>query len=319
MAEQMAADTAARAASRSRSSSGATSTAGRISGAGSVSRSSRCRLTSSRCRRSCGTAGRDLVVETGVARGGSLILSATILQRGRQGPSDRDRHRHPSAQPKADRGPPVELDRIALIEGSSIDRQRRRAGRGSSLPRPRRVMVILDSNHTHEHVLAELELYAPMVSPGQHLVVADTIVEKLPAQAHRPRPWGPATTLPPHSRRGEGCIRSSYPPHASITSCSSPPRPGATCAGWLTRREVSMSTYLLGAKNPEVGRQVAAQCAHDPAFSVGGLLDNNPELWGRVVVGDPSSRRLRRDRPSLEGRSECRLRQPRVRDDRATS
>jgi len=48
-----------------------------------------------------------------------------------------------------------------------------------------------------------------------------------------------------------------------------------------------MSTYLLGAKNPEVGRQVAAQCAHDPAFSVGGLLDNNSDLWGRVVAGLP--------------------------------
>ncbi len=48
-----------------------------------------------------------------------------------------------------------------------------------------------------------------------------------------------------------------------------------------------MSTYLLGAKNPEVGRQIAAQCAHDPTFSVGGLIDNNPELWGRVVAGIP--------------------------------
>lgn len=46
-----------------------------------------------------------------------------------------------------------------------------------------------------------------------------------------------------------------------------------------------MSTYLLGAKNPEIGRQVAAQRAHDPTFEVGGLLDNNHELWGRTVSG----------------------------------
>jgi len=48
-----------------------------------------------------------------------------------------------------------------------------------------------------------------------------------------------------------------------------------------------VSTYLLGAKNPEIGRQVAAQRAHDSMFEVGGLLDNNPELWGRSIVGLP--------------------------------
>ena len=52
-------------------------------------------------------------------------------------------------------------------------------------------MVVLDSNHTHEHVLAELEVYAPLVTAGQYLVVADTVVEYIPVQEHRPRPWGP--------------------------------------------------------------------------------------------------------------------------------
>jgi cephalosporin hydroxylase len=55
----------------------------------------------------------------------------------------------------------------------------------------RRVMVILDSDHTHDHVLAELDLYAPLVTEGQFLVVADTVVEDIPAQDHRPRRWGP--------------------------------------------------------------------------------------------------------------------------------
>jgi cephalosporin hydroxylase len=53
-----------------------------------------------------------------------------------------------------------------------------------------KVMVLLDSNHTHQHVLAELRIYAPLVTKGQFLVVCDTHVEDL-AMPHRPkRPWG---------------------------------------------------------------------------------------------------------------------------------
>ena len=52
-------------------------------------------------------------------------------------------------------------------------------------------MVVLDSNHTHEHVYNELRLYAPLVTAGQYLVVADTAVEDIPSQQHRPRPWQP--------------------------------------------------------------------------------------------------------------------------------
>ena len=60
-------------------------------------------------------------------------------------------------------------------------------------------MVILDSNHTHDHVLQELRLYAPLVTPGSYLICGDTIIEEQPPAPKRPRPWGvgnsPATAL----------------------------------------------------------------------------------------------------------------------------
>ena len=54
-----------------------------------------------------------------------------------------------------------------------------------------RILVILDSNHTHDHVLAELEAYAPLTSKGSYCVVFDTIVEDMPADMFPNRPWGP--------------------------------------------------------------------------------------------------------------------------------
>jgi cephalosporin hydroxylase len=77
-----------------------------------------------------------------------------------------------------------------MLEGSSLDDAVVAETRRSA-SQVERVMVVLDSNHTHEHVLAELRLYAPLVTVGQFLVVADTFVEQIPPQKHRPRPWGP--------------------------------------------------------------------------------------------------------------------------------
>jgi len=54
-----------------------------------------------------------------------------------------------------------------------------------------RVIVILDSNHTHEHVLCELELYSPLVRKGSYLVVYDTLIDDMPASLFPDRPWGP--------------------------------------------------------------------------------------------------------------------------------
>lgn len=130
-----------------------------------------------------------LIIETGVARGGSVIFYASILQLLGDGhvlgvdidirPHNRDAiEAHPLAH------------RVELIEGSSIDPDvvAQVIERAASAAR---VIVVLDSNHTHDHVLAELRAYADLVTPGSYLIVADTIVEHIPEQDHRPRPWGP--------------------------------------------------------------------------------------------------------------------------------
>lgn len=146
----------------------------------------------------------DLVVETGIAHGGSLIMSASILalldycdaiKKG--GVFD----------PKASRRKVVGVDidirahnraaidahplrhKIELIEGSSVapETMSQIADQAHGYDR---IMVFLDSNHTHEHVLAELELYAPYVSKGSYCVIWDTGVEDLPDGMCVDRPWG---------------------------------------------------------------------------------------------------------------------------------
>jgi len=80
--------------------------------------------------------------------------------------------------------------RIQMIQGSSIApeviEQVRRVAQGYN-----RILVCLDSNHTHDHVLAELEVYASLVTPGSYCVVFDTIVEDMPKELFPNRPWGP--------------------------------------------------------------------------------------------------------------------------------
>lgn len=137
----------------------------------------------------------ELVIETGVAHGGSLIFYAAMLELNAAcgGPPDAavvgidiDIRQHNRAAIEAH---PL-FRRITLIEGSSvapavIDTVRQRA-QGAQ-----RVLVCLDSNHAHDHVLAELEAYAPLVSVGSYCVVFDTIVEELPKSMFPQRPWGP--------------------------------------------------------------------------------------------------------------------------------
>ena len=131
----------------------------------------------------------DLIIETGVAHGGSLIYSASLLEliggAGRVVGVDIDIRAHNRAE--IEKHPLAH--RIQLIQGSSVDRsvirQVREAARGCE-----RVMVLLDSNHTHKHVLQELRGYSPLVTKGSYLVVFDTLIEDMPGDLIKDRPWG---------------------------------------------------------------------------------------------------------------------------------
>jgi cephalosporin hydroxylase len=129
----------------------------------------------------------DLVVETGVAHGGSLVLSASILEMLGHGSVigiDIDIRRH---NRQAIEEHPL-AKRIQLIEGSSTDDKviAEVVKRATNLER---IVVFLDSNHTHEHVIRELDLYSPLVRKGSYLVVFDTVVEEMPDTAFSNRPW----------------------------------------------------------------------------------------------------------------------------------
>lgn len=147
----------------------------------------------------------DLIIETGIAHGGSLIMSASMLSildycdavesglvldpqksKRRVLGIDIDIRTHNreaiEAHPMA--------HKIDMIQGSSIAPEvivevHKRAQNYD------RILLFLDSNHTHKHVLYELEAYAPLVSSGSYCVVFDTIIEHLPAEMFPDRPWGP--------------------------------------------------------------------------------------------------------------------------------
>jgi cephalosporin hydroxylase len=132
----------------------------------------------------------DVVIETGVAHGGSILFSASMLELvGGEGyviGIDIDIRKHNRTEIEAH---PLSR-RVRLIEGSSVDdavvsQVREMVGEG------KKVLVILDSNHTHEHVLRELELFSPFVREGSYLVVYDTLIEDMPVDLVGDRPWGP--------------------------------------------------------------------------------------------------------------------------------
>ena len=130
----------------------------------------------------------NLIVETGIAHGGSLIFHASMLRLlsndGRVLGVDIDIREHNRAEIEAH---PM-FDRIDMIEGSSIDDAIAAQAAGAAA-KAERVMVVLDSNHTHAHVLRELELYAPLVTKQCYLVVCDTLIEDMPAGSFPDRPW----------------------------------------------------------------------------------------------------------------------------------
>ncbi len=146
----------------------------------------------------------DLIIETGIAHGGSLILSAAMLALLEYADAvcngsvvdpkspkrkvigiDIDIRAHTKAAMEAH---PM-ASRIQMIQGSSVA-QELVDQVGEIASNYNRILVCLDSNHTHEHVLAELEAYAPLVSVGSYCVVFDTNIEDLPAELIGDRPWG---------------------------------------------------------------------------------------------------------------------------------
>jgi cephalosporin hydroxylase len=150
----------------------------------------------------------DLIIETGIAHGGSATFNASMLalldvcdaiESGQV------------FDPKASQRKVLAIDidirehnrtaiekhpmasRIHMIEGSSISEATIEEVRQIAL-NFKSVLVCLDSNHTHDHVLAELQAYAPMVSEGSYCVVFDTLIEDMPASLSADRPWGPGNS-----------------------------------------------------------------------------------------------------------------------------
>lgn len=145
----------------------------------------------------------DLIIETGIAHGGSLAFSASMLalldmcdaieagqkidprvSRRKVLGIDIDIRAHNRAAIEAH---PM-ASRIQMIQGSSIDPAIVAQVREIAASHER-ILVCLDSMHTHAHVLAELEAYAPLVSSGSYCVVFDTVIEDMPAGSFPDRPW----------------------------------------------------------------------------------------------------------------------------------
>lgn len=137
----------------------------------------------------------DLIIETGIAHGGSLIFFASMLELNAMcgGPKnaevlgiDIDIRAHNRA---AIESHPM-FKRISMLEGSSIDEKMIDQVQQKALEK-KRILICLDSNHTHDHVLAELKAYAPLTSVDSYCVVFDTIIEDLPHNMYPDRPWSP--------------------------------------------------------------------------------------------------------------------------------
>lgn len=150
----------------------------------------------------------DLIVETGIARGGSLVWSAGLMAMLDVADAFESGTPFDPKQPKRlvlgldidirthnreaiERHPMSPY--IKMLQGSSIDEliieQVREIASGY-----KKVMIFLDSNHTHDHVLAELKAYAPLVTQGSYCVVFDTMIEETPADVFSDRPWGPGNS-----------------------------------------------------------------------------------------------------------------------------
>lgn len=137
----------------------------------------------------------DLIIETGIAHGGSLIFSASMLELNAAcgGPQDAevlgidiDIRSH---NREAIEAHPM-FRRISMLQGSSVAPEIITQVHEKASNK-KRVLISLDSNHTQEHVFAELQAYAPLTSVGSYCVVFDSFIEDVPADVFSDRPWGP--------------------------------------------------------------------------------------------------------------------------------
>jgi cephalosporin hydroxylase len=137
----------------------------------------------------------DLIIETGIAHGGSLIFSAAMLELNAACGGQKDAQVlgidieiRPHNRKAIEKHPIAR--RISMIEGSSIAPEVLAQVKAKAAGK-KNVLICLDSNHTHAHVLAELEAYAPLTTVGSYCVVFDTVVEDMPKELSGDRPWGP--------------------------------------------------------------------------------------------------------------------------------
>jgi cephalosporin hydroxylase len=146
----------------------------------------------------------DLIIETGIAHGGSLIFSASMLALlDMQDAIESGQMLDPKRSDRKVLGIDIDIrkhnrdaieahpmsSRIMMLQGSSVADEIVKQVRAIAKDY-QTVLVCLDSNHTHEHVLAELESYAPLVSKNSYCVVFDTIVDDMPDDMYPDRPWG---------------------------------------------------------------------------------------------------------------------------------
>ena len=150
----------------------------------------------------------DLIIETGIAHGGSLIMNASYLSLLDHCEAIENNEMIDPSNPKRKvLGIDIDIrehnrkaieshpmsNRIDMIEGSSIDKNIIKKVTEYA-KNYKKIFICLDSNHTHDHVLKELEGYAPLVSIGSYCVVYDTAIESTPAELCSDRPWGPGNS-----------------------------------------------------------------------------------------------------------------------------
>ena len=134
----------------------------------------------------------DVIIETGIARGGSLVFYASLqalIGNGRVIGIEIDLR--PAHRLALDNHPLRE--RMTIIDGGSTEVSTLDCLHSYMTPEDR-IMVVLDANHTEAHVCEELAIYAPFVSPGNYLIVCDTLIEDLPDELQTDRPWGPGNS-----------------------------------------------------------------------------------------------------------------------------